>query len=271
VAVASTGAQLPGGGQLVFPGRRFVALYGHPGGSALGVLGAQDVDASIARARQLAAAYDPLSQVPVVPTFEIIATVAQGGPGGDGNYSAESSIASLRPWVDKAQAAGLYVVLDLQPGSADLLGQAKLYTELLQLPDVGLAIDPEWALAPGQHPLEQIGSIDTSRINAVAAWLDNLTATRHLPQKLLVLHQFRLSMIGNEPNLRTTYDNVAVLIHMDGQGDPANKNATWRSVVAAAPKGVPFGWKNFYREDHPMLTPEQTMAHQPQPMMISYQ
>jgi hypothetical protein len=78
-------------------------------------------------------------------------------------------------------------------------------------------------------------------------------------------------MIGNEPQLKTHYDNIAVLIHMDGQGGQANKDATWRSVVAVAPKGVPFGWKNFYKEDHPMLTPQQTMAHAPQPMMISYQ
>jgi hypothetical protein len=271
VAVASTGAQLPGGGQRIFPGRRFVALYGHPGTASLGVLGAQDLDASINRARQLAAQYDPLSDVPVIPTFEIIATVAQGSAGRDGNYSGESSVDSLRPWVEKATAAGLYVVLDLQPGRADPLVQAKLYTSLLELPNVGLAVDPEWALGPTQKPLQQIGSIDSSKLNEVGGWLDQLTASKHLPQKLFVLHQFRLSMIGNEAKLRTDYDNIAVLIHMDGQGTQPNKDATWRSVVAAAPKGVPFGWKNFTKEDHPMLDPAQTMARDPKPMMISYQ
>jgi hypothetical protein len=86
-----------------------------------------------------------------------------------------------------------------------------------------------------------------------------------------VLHQFRLSMIGNEAKLRTGYDNLALLIHMDGQGTQPNKEATWRSVVAAAPKGVQFGWKNFTKEDHPMLDPTQTMARNPKPMMIAYQ
>ncbi len=271
IAIASTGAQLPGGGQRIFPGRRFVALYGHPGTASLGVLGAQDLDASIDRARQLAAQYDPLSDVPVIPTFEIIATVAQGAAGRDGDYSGESSVDELRPWVEKASAAGLYVVLDLQPGRADPLAQAKLYAPLLSLPNVGLAVDPEWALAPTQLPLKQIGSIDSSKLNEVGAWLDAFTASKHLPQKLYVLHQFRLSMIGNEAKLRTHYDNLAVLIHMDGQGTQPNKDATWRSVVATAPKGVPFGWKNFTKEDHPMLDPTQTMARKPQPMMISYQ
>jgi len=50
-----------------------------------------------------------------------------------------------------------------------------------------------------------------------------------------------------------------------------NKAATWHSVVTSAPKGVSFGWKNFTKEDHPMLSPEQTMARTPKPMMISYQ
>jgi hypothetical protein len=271
VAVASSGTQLPGGGQIFFPGRRLVALYGHPGTAALGVLGAQDLTASIARAKQLAATYAPLSSVPVVPTFEIIATVAQAAAGSDGNYSGESSVASLLPWVQQATAAGMYVVLDLQPGSANVLSQAKLYTQLLAMPDVGLAIDPEWALGPGQQPLQQIGSINAVQINAVGAWLEALTASKHLPQKLLVLHQFRLSMIGDESALKTNYDDVAVLIHMDGQGKTANKIATWTAVVHAAPKGVPFGWKNFYVEDHPTMTPAQTMAQRPTPVMISYQ
>ncbi len=271
VAVASTGTQLPGGGQIFFPGRRLVALYGHPGSGALGVLGAQDLPASIARAKQLAATYAPMSSVPVVPTFEIIATVAEAAAGSDGNYSGESSVASLLPWVQQATAAGLYVVLDLQPGSANVLSQAKLYTQLLAMPDVGLAIDPEWALSPGQHPLGQIGSLTSAQINAVGAWLEQLTASKHLPQKLLVLHQFRLSMIGDEPALKTNYDDLAVLIHMDGEGTTPSKIATWNAVVHAAPKGLPFGWKNFYKEDHPTMTPEQTMAQKPTPVMISYQ
>jgi hypothetical protein len=271
VDVAAGGQQLPGGGQIFFPGRRLVALYGHPNAPSLGVLGAQDLDATVTRARQLAATYAPLSAVPVVPTFEIIATVAQKAAGADGNYSGESSVASLLPWVQKASAAGIYVVLDLQPGSANLLAQAKLYTSLLESPDVGLALDPEWALAPGQQPLAQIGHVNAADINAVASWLSALTAAHHLPQKLLVLHQFRLSMIANESTLKTSYDNLALLIHMDGQGTPPSKNATWKAVTNAAPKGVSFGWKNFYKEDHPMVTPAQTMAQKPTPLMISYQ
>jgi hypothetical protein len=271
IAVAETGVQLPGGGQVMFPMRLLVALYGNPGTPALGVLGQQGLQASIARARRVAAAYRPLSHVPVVPAFEIIATVAQAHPGYDGYYSYETPLAELRPWVRRAIAARMYVILDLQPGRASLLAQAKRYQSLLRLPDVGLALDGEWKLQPGQLPLQQIGSVRITEINSVIRWLAGLTARYRLPQKLLVLHQFRLSMIQNEQRLDTRYQDLAILIHMDGQGTPANKEQTWEAVTAAAPPGVFFGWKDFYVKDHPMLDPRQTIERTPHLSMISYQ
>ena len=271
VAVAQTGIQLPGGGQVLFPGHMLVALYGDPGTPSLGALGEQDLPASIARARQVAAQYRALSHVPVIPAFEIIATVAQGSPGPDGEYSYETPVADLRPWVRTATADGMYVILDLQPGRASLLAQAKRYQSLLELPDVGLALDPEWKLAPGQLPLQQIGSVSITEVNSVVTWLAALTARYRLPEKLLVLHQFRLSMISDERGLDTRNQDLAILIHMDGQGTPGDKQQTWNAVTGAAPAGVFFGWKNFYVKDHPMISPQQTVARTPRLSMVSYQ
>ena len=271
ISVAQTGRQLPGGGQVLFPGRRLVAMYGHPGTPGLGVLGQQDLAASITRARHLAAEYQPLSSVPVVPAFEIIATVAEASPGPDGSYSYETPVSELLPWVRQATADGLYVVLDLQPGRASLLSQAEHYQSLLALPDVGLALDAEWKLQPGQKPLRQIGHVDIGEVNSVVSWLATLTAQHHLPQKLLVLHQFQLAMLSGEQHLDTSRDDLAIVIHMDGQGTPGVKQGTWDAVTAAAPPKVFFGWKNFLVKDHPMLTPSETMTKTPAPVMISYQ
>jgi hypothetical protein len=149
--------------------------------------------------------------------------------------------------------------------------QAQQYSRLLELPDVGLAIDPEWKLLPREFPLQQIGSVTSRQVNSVANWLAALTARYHLPQKLLVLHQFRLSMINGEGALDVDHDDLAIVIHMDGQGTPSEKQQTWDAVLGAAPRGVYFGWKNFFRKDHPMITPSKTMARAPQPVMISYQ
>ncbi|HVH21972.1 MAG TPA: hypothetical protein VNA11_05915 [Pseudonocardia sp.] len=272
LAVAATGTQLPGGGQLAFPGRRIVALYGHPGAPALGVLGEQGPVASVARAGALAAEYREIVDEPVVPAFEIITSVADTVPGPDGDYSAEASVEELQPWVDAAGAAGLYVMLDLQPGRTDFLTQARRYAPLLARPHVGLALDPEWRLRPGQRHGEQIGSVAVEEINAVAGWLAELTRDHALPQKLLMIHQFRTAMIIGRDRLDTSHDELAVLVHADGFGPPGDKIKTWDLLHQLAPDGIHWGWKNFYDEDRPMFTPAETIRIRPvAPVFVSYQ
>jgi hypothetical protein len=271
VAVARTGVQLPDGGQVVVPMHRIVALYGHPGVASLGALGQQGLKASVKRAKQVAAHYKALSHAPVLPAFEIIASVATNSPGPDGTYSYVTPVASLRPWVQAATKAGMYVILDLQPGRANFLTQAKMYRSLLELPNVGLALDPEWKLQPGQLPLHQIGSVSITEVNSVVTWLAQLTAEYRLPQKLLELHEFKIGEIQNEQLLDTHSDDLAIVMNMDGQGTPAMKQQTWNAVRAFAPSGVTFGWKNFYVKDQPMLTPSQTMSKAPNPVVISYE
>ncbi|MGY1820884.1 hypothetical protein [Geodermatophilus sp. SYSU D00079] len=270
---AATGRQLPGGGQLLFPGHFLVALYGSPGTGALGVLGEQDLTAAIERARAHAAPYEPLvTDATVVPAFEIIATVASSVAGPDGNYSTELPVEELRPWVEAAGEAGLYVVLDLQPGRTDFVTQAEQYRSLLELPHVGLALDPEWRLGPGQVHLTQIGTVSVDEVNRVVTWLADLTRAGDLPQKLLVLHQFQVRMIPERERLDTSRDELAVMVHADGQGGQGDKQATWGTLRQTNPDAVSWGWKNFYDEDAPMLTPEETIAQvSPRPQLISYQ
>jgi hypothetical protein len=272
IRTARSGIQLPGGGQLLFPQHQFVALYGTPSTGVLGVLGEQGAEAAVQRARDVAAPYSALTDKTVVPMFEIIATVAAAQAGKDGNFSNELPVDELRPFVDAAAKAGLYVVIDLQPGRTDFLTQAKLYQPLLELPNVGLALDPEWRLGPDQLPLRQIGSVSAAEVNSVTNWLADLTNEKGLPQKMLVLHQFRTAMISDRTSLDLSRPEIAVLIHADGQGGQGDKQATWANLHREAPEGIHWGWKNFYDEDLPMLTPEQTMqAVSPAPDLITYQ
>ncbi|WP_448624661.1 hypothetical protein [Geodermatophilus sp. URMC 64] len=274
LATAREGTQLPGGGQTLFPGRMLVALYGSPGSGALGVLGEQDADASVQRARDHAAPYEDLVDRPVVPAFEIIVTVASSAAGPDGNFSTELDPETVRPWVEAASDAGIYVFLDLQPGRTDFLTQAQAYEPLLELPNVGLALDPEWRLEPGQQHLTQIGSVGVDEVNSVITWLADLTRARNLPQKLLVLHQFRLDSLPDRERIDLSRDELAVMIHADGQGSQGDKQATWQALhTAPLPTGpLYWGWKNFYDEDAPMLTPEQTIDQvDPVPDLVTYQ
>jgi len=271
VELLRSDAELPGGGKQLFPGRRLVGFYGSPLTTQLGVLGEQDADQTLERMRSALIGYDA-DGTPVVPVFEIIATVASAGAGPDGDYSDELSIDTLRPWVNLAARQGVYVVLDLQPGRADFLTQAQRYEELLRMPHVGLALDPEWRLGSDQVHLEQIGTVDTSEINRVSEWLAGIVQEEVLPQKLLLLHQFRESMITNR-NLLATPPELATVIQMDGQGTLPVKYDSWDALTAGwtPESGYLWGWKNFYDEDTPMATPSEVLGLSPVPVFISFQ
>ncbi len=261
----------PDGTQKLFPGQRLVALYGVPDVPVLGAAGEQSLQQTIGRTKQLAAEHQAYSGERIVPTLEIIATIAADSPTENNDYSREQDSNALHAWIVAAQQQGVYVVLDLQPGRSDFLAQAKQYERLLCEPNVGLALDPEWRLAPNQKPLEQIGSVSIEEVNATATWLAALTAKHRLPQKLFLLHQFRLSMIDHREALDTTHPELAYVIQMDGQGPQDTKADTWRVITAQPPTNTVFGWKNFYAKDTPVLDPPTTMQIVPQPWYISYQ
>jgi hypothetical protein len=174
--------------------------------------------------------------------------------------------------VDAARDAGLYVLLDLQPGRTDFLTQARRYAELLSQPHVGLALDPEWRLGPQQRHLAQIGSVGIDEVNAAISWLADLTRDHVLPQKLLMIHQFRLAMVKGRERLDTSRDELAVVLHADGFGTSERKFETWHVLRQDPPPNIRWGWKNFYDEDSPTFTPAQTLQIAPEvPVIVTYQ
>lgn len=266
-------AGLPGGGTAPFPGRRMVALYGHPTAPVLGMLGEQGPAESVARVQKLVAEYEKaMPQENWIGAFEIITTIASGSAGKDGNYSILSSNERLLPHIEAAEANDIYVVLDLQPGRSTFLEQAKRYESLLKRPTVGLALDPEWRLKPGQRHMRQIGQVTIEEVNEVGAWLAQLVRANNLPPKVLTLHQFQPRMILNRERLDTSHPEIQYLVHVDGLGAQPLKQATWKRILEGMPEGVFLGWKNFEDEDEPMLTPKQTVEQvKPLPHFISYQ
>lgn len=267
-----SGTELPGGGLDLFGGKRYVALYGTPITPALGVLGEQDMDATVKRATDQAATYQGLTEEKVIPALEIIVTVASGAAGEDGNFSNEWPAQDFVPLVEAAAAAGQYVIIDFQPGRADFLTQVKQYEKLLAYPHVGLALDPEWRLGPEEKPLTRIGSVEAAEVNEVIDYLAQFVAERKLPPKMVVLHQFQIQMLRDRNQIHTHRPQTPVLIHADGQGSQHAKQGTWRALHEDAPAHVHWGWKNFIDEDKPMLTPEQTYSQvDPLPDLVTYQ
>lgn len=271
VAMAQVASEIPGGGVAPYPDKLMIALYGHPSGGTLGLLGEQGPAESVDRVKELAAQYEPLTSKQVVPAFEIITTVASASAGKDQDYSYETPAEELLPLIDAAEEAGIYCVLDLQPGHTDFLTQAKLYEDLLLKPHVGLALDPEWRLKPGWRHMKQIGQVEIDEVNATGQWLADLVKDNNLPAKILILHQFQTRMIVDRDQLDTSRDEIQYLVHVDGNGSHGAKLSTW-NTLKDVPEGAFLGWKNFIDEDSPMMTPQETMELvEPTPDFVSYQ
>lgn len=269
LATVLDGTPLPGDRFLPLDGRRIIALYGAPGYRGLGALGQQDLEATIERARALAAGYaDP--EMEAVAGLDLIVTIAASEAGPRGDYSRRLSIEQIRPFVDRAGEEGFIVFLDLQPGRTSFLAQAQEYEELLMLPHVGLALDPEWRLGPNEVHLRRIGSVEADEVQAVIDWLAALVRRELLPQKVLVLHQFTLDMLRDRDTLEVPPELVGV-IHVDGQGSLPAKYRTYAVMSEGAEDRWLWGWKNFLQIDRPLATPGQVLALDPVARVITYQ
>ncbi|MEE8498885.1 MAG: hypothetical protein V3S62_10150, partial [Acidimicrobiia bacterium] len=269
--VIRSAGELPGGGFLVLP-RILVALYGNPLTTALGALGEQGPAEAATRVQGMAAQFEG-AEVPTLPTFEIITTVAAGNPGGDGDYSNEMGNEVIQPWIDIGAQQGIYVILDLQPGRSDFLSQAMRYEQALLNPNVGLALDPEWRLGPEQLPLQQIGRVQAAEVNQVVEWLASLVRENDLPQKVLLLHQFRDFMLEDRETIQTPPE-LQLIIQMDGQGAVADKYVTWEFLTGGwEDHPWRWGWKNFYDEDRPAggISPSDVLQLVPTAVYVSYQ
>ena len=253
----------------VFADQRIIALYGNHVTSRLGVLGETGPIAAVERVRAAAAPFNaPGKQA--VGAFEMIVTVAQSSPGADGNYSAPSDLDDVRRWIDVAEAAGVYVILDIQPGRSDFLTESRRYESLLMRPNVGLALDPEWRLGPTQIPNQVVGSVSAAEINQVSAWLSNLVIENDLPEKIFIIHQFQERMITNREQL-IDRSGLATTIHADGFGGRAEKQSTYSRIHVDAP--FYNGFKLFIDEDRDIYQPSEVLrfTSNPVPDFVSYQ
>jgi hypothetical protein len=262
-------ASAPAEGFLL-PEYRIVTYYGHPHDPNMGIVGEYQLEALTSMLLNEAAAYaeaDPSR--PVIPAFELIATVAQPVPGSDGTYILDTDHETLRTYIDYAEANGLLVVLDLQVGRGTVTNEIEKVRDLLARPNVHLALDPEFAVAEGQIPGEYIGSLPAESITYAQQVLAEIAAEHGIPPKLLIVHQFREDMITGKGQL-APYPGVQLVIDADGYGAPELKTAVYNFLVRDEP--VEFaGVKLFYKQDVPLMSPQEILALVPAPDVIIYQ
>lgn len=267
-APSSEAADLPGGGRRIFAGNRFlVAYYGTAETGALGVLGETPPDQMNRRVRRAAGPFRRPGQ-PVQSVYELIVTIADRGAGPDGDYSHDIARREVRRYIRAAHRHDALLLLDIQPGRSDFLKVARRWRWALEDPWVGLALDPEWRVGRRVVPAQEIGHVRAAEVNRTSAWLARLTRRGDLPEKLFVLHQFRVSMIENIGRVRPRH-GLAMVQHVDGFGTRAEKMATYRAV--ARPGRFVMGMKLFYDEDTRRMTPAFVHHIRPRVRFVSYQ
>lgn len=263
----SSREQAPEIPQQVLPGRTLVAYYGTAGTPALGVLGERSLRVMTERLRKAARPFGTRER-PVQIVYELIVTVADPFPGRGRDFNHDIARADVRRVIAAAHRSDALVVLDLQPGRSDFLDVAKRWRWALRDPRVGLALDPEWRMGPRQVPGRVIGSVGAAEVNRVSGWLAELVREEELPQKVLVLHSFRTSMIRGLDRVRER-PQLATVVHVDGFGTPGQKRATY-DVVTRGWRG-PTGFKLFYDEDVRRMSAAQVARLRPRVDLISFQ
>lgn len=246
-----------------------IAYYGYPDVPGLGVLGQFDSSAALANALESqAAAFDAVNgSRTVVPALHLIAALALASPGPDGTYLGHMPGEMLDAYIALAAEHDWLVILDLQMGHSTIDAEFARVEPYLRNPRVHLALDPEW-VTPGP-PGTVIGSMDASMINRAQELLQALVEREHLPNKLLIVHQFTRDMITNKASI-TDEPGVDLVIDIDGFGYAAAKQSEYQAFVQddGAEHG---GMKLFYTQDADLMTPETASNLVPQPDVIIYQ
>lgn len=264
-------AELPRGGRELFPRYRLFGYSGAPGSPGLGRLGIGDLDERVAEMEERG---DPFRRDrELLPVLELITSVVHPVPGADGSYRTQQPDWLIADHLEAARRHDGLLLLNIQPGRVDFIDEVRDYEHFLVEPDVGVALDPEWAVSEGQVPGRVYGRTTGAELDEVAAYLAGLVAEHDLPEKVMVYHQVHRSVVLDEHELGE-HEGVAIVKSVDGIGAPAEKVNTYNRVNEDTPGHVHAGFKLFYEEDAamgPLMTAEEVLALRPRPEYVLFE
>jgi hypothetical protein len=248
-----------------------LAFYGQPTSRIMGILGRYPIGELDARLTKLAAEYRSVSGGRGVrKAFYIIYGTAW--PRGEIGILNETR---LMRYIEYAQKHNILVFLDHQIGRYTPAEAIRRMLPYLRFPNVHLALDPEWRTT---RPMQVIGSVSGEEINQVQKIMEDYIIANNIPgERMLVIHQFKYTMITNREKVRANFSRVRLVHCADGFGPPAIKRSSYAFNARAT--NIPIkGFKLFYNfnipgagYDSPLLTPKQVYELKPRPYIIMYQ
>lgn len=269
---AQTVEPLPGA---ILPFKRIVAYYGNFYSKQMGILGEHDKDTVLNMLRAEVKAWEEADPTtPVMPAIEYIDVTAQGSAGKDGKYRLRMPDSQVDRALEYAREVNGIVILDIQVGLSSVQEEVPLLDKYWAMPQVHLAIDPEFDMEGSDAPGDVIGTTDAATVNWAIEYLSKFVREHNLPPKILLLHRFTQNMLTDTHLIKPTPE-VQVVLQMDGWGSPARKKNTYYHTVAPEPiqfTGVKLFYKNDLKEEPPrLLTKQEVLDLKPTPIFIQYQ
>lgn len=248
-----------------------LAYYGHPNSRNMGILGRYSIEELDAQLTKLAGEYRAVSGGRGIrKAFYII----YGTVWPEGNIGIISE-ERLLPYINYALKHDMLVFIDHQIGKYQPVDSLKRMLPYLKYPNVHLALDPEWRTT---KPMKEIGSVTGDEINQAQKVMEDYMIANKIPgERLLVIHQFNISMIRNREAVQANFNRVRLVHCADGFGAPHLKRDSY--AVNARAGNMPIkGFKLFYNfgikgagYDSPLLTPKEVYELNPRPYLIMYQ
>lgn len=236
----------------------------------MGILGEIAPDSMLARLEREVRAYAAAdSTTTPLPALDLIVTVAQASAGSDGKYRmrmSDSMITRVAGWADRVHGI---LILDVQPGRSTVAAEVAPLIKYLQRPNVHLALDPEFSMPGNELPGRVIGTMSAATINETVETLAKIVEENHLPPKVLIIHRFTRPMVKHAGDIKLD-PRVQIIMDMDGFGPDWMKRDSYRAYVAGEPVQYA-GIKLFYKNDKPLLTPQDVMGLLPVPLLVMFQ
>jgi hypothetical protein len=260
--------ELPLGGREIFPTYRLVGYCGTPGAPALGPL-AYNLPAKAKSLRAYADKY-PSDRKPLL-VYELIVVVVQAWEGADHKYRRRIDNSVVDEYLAAARQSKALLLLNIQPGQSDFMTELKRFETYLHEPDVGVALDPEWAVKAKQKPGVFYGQTTGATINDVATYMAGIVKEGNLPEKALVFHQLNRYVVKDE-SVIVPQPGVVIIKSVDGLGPKHSKIVTYNDLMKTMAPGVHPGFKLFLDEDKRIgghvMTPAEVMQLTPVPEYV---
>lgn len=267
----------------LFYSQTVLSYYGRPNVPVMGILGEFDLDALTERLESQARAYDEANgdALGVLPAYHLVYGMATWAPGDNGSYLGYLDEETVNAYIERAQAEGFIVILDVQIGALSLTEAISPALAYLEHENVHLAIDPEFAMVhTGQRsPGDPIGFVTAEQVNELQAYIaDYLTEHDLKGPRVLLLHQFQDSMIQNKADLDWNVPQVELTLSVDGWGGPWGKVSKYNLLTEGVEGFISF--KLFYRWDKPLMSESAALGEEsigndtfmgPTPNFIIYQ